>query len=497
MPITWQQVAAPDLSASTEMMNQGANNLASAFKGINAAFDPIRKANAAVAQQETQNNTNSIVSALKNASTLDATKALVQGLDPNKLKETFGDRIDMGQVMAAKDQAVAGFMDRQNTDYQYAQNQIAQQEKPIIGDLEEQVAGIGSLEDFNARREGIIKQASSLTNGSPIMAALNQRGKDLQSKLDADVDRNNRLYLFGKQREDIQRKEGYSALYNGLLDAAQQGAAPAELSDLMVNSPEFKALSPDDQAKLKANVDSIYGENSPLIDTDEKQKLAELKNQEQAKAQSILTAFEQTIAPAKKMLEDGQKRYEYNPAGTVLDNVLKPLGKTSGEFSLDDVATMSENIERGREMGLTQIIKKDFANGRNVQGIQDVLGLTDEEITRISGLTKDGKGWPTVTPQAEEKLFKFVASTIKIPDEVAAAAARGNIDIDTFDPSNVEVLDGESVRREYLQYLKYLRTSNQIKARETESNVKYQNQLTDSTKVLTEALKDSVKRVKN
>lgn len=493
MPITWQQVAAPDLSGSTEMMNQGANNLASAFKGINAAFDPIRKANAAVAQQETENNTNSIVSALKNASTLDATKALVQGLDPNKLKETFGDRINIGQVMAAKDQAVAGFMDRQNTDYQYAQTQIAQQEKPIIGDLEEQVAGIGSLEDLKARRDGIIKQASSLANGSPIMESLNQRAKDLQSEIDAKVDRSNKQLVFNQGQREFQKQEGMSALYNGLLSAAKQGAEPTVLNDLMVNSAEFNALSPDNQAKLKANVDAIYSLNSPLLDTDEKQKLADLEKQKQAEAQGTLTAFQQSLAPAKKMLEDGQKRYEYNPAGTVLDNVLKPLGKTSGEFSLDDVATMEENIERGRDMGLTQLIKKDFNNGRNVQGIQDVLGLTDKQVAEISGLTKDKKGWPTVSPEAEEKLFKYVSSNIKIPDEVAAAAARGNIDIDAFDPSNVEILDGERVRKEYLQYLKYLKTGNDIKTLENRANADYQGRLDKNASDLIQSLKTSVK----
>lgn len=485
MPITWQQVAAPDLSASTEMMNQGANNLASAFKGINAAFDPIRKANAAVAQQETQNNTDSIVSALKNASTLDATKALVQGLDPNKLKETLGDRIDMGRVMAARDQAVAGFMDRQNTDYQYAQNQIAQQEKPIIGDLGEQIAGIGSLEDLKTKRDGIIKQASSLTNGGALIEALNQREKDLQGKADAAVDRDNRLFLFGEQKKGILQAEAVDKIYGAVVGAVRQGADPTTVNQSMMDAEQYQSLTAEQKIALQQKVNDLQGENSILLDASEREELAKSRAANQAKLKAEFDSVERSLAPSDKYVADGMKEFEKDSTKTLVENAITTIGKPIGELTADDVATMTSNITTAGVAGLEKFISTELKDGRNLAGVQEYIGLSDGEITKITGLKKDAKGqWPAVPERQGEMLANYIQKTVTIPDEVLLAAARGKVNIDYLTPNNVDITDGSIVRDKLLRYLKL----NQVKLKNADTRAAAATKAAQDAKDLEDAV---------
>ena len=450
MAITWQQVAAPDLTDTSRMLGQGAAGVATGLKTLADAFNPIREA-AKVRQAETRDlNTLKEISLLDSLKDPNALQARLSQLTPEGLTQQYGaDNIDLSKVLSHAQSALPNLQNQITTNQNFGTKQAEFEEQPAYNSIGEELAGATTLDQLDAIQQKFAGLNSKLgLDGTKAVEAKRQK---LISERQTQEDRNRSLTKDNRQIGVTQAQDAAAKFYADIPDLLNVYTSGTELAQHMEDSPWFEKLPIAEQESLRDKVNSVFTAESSYIPTDMK---AAIKKSNEAELTAANTEYTNKAKPLMDELEKASNTYTKltgNGLGkrefSLLESAKSATGLKPSEISdlfgdqatgllLEDTSEFSNDFNVGVERARAELVQTFKApNSEELAAVKE-RALNYKRIKEPNATEKDLN--PTDIDLAAQELINeyfndgFLETTLKETGLYDPAGSDTGLDINKF-----------------------------------------------------------------
>lgn len=303
MAITWQQVAAPDLTDVSRILGQGAADAGAGLTSIAKAFDPIRDAAKVRKNELTELNTlNEIqnINAIKDVNQLDS---YLQGLNPQSLTQKHGDAIDLSKVLSTAASAKPNLQNAIGIDQKFAEEQLMQKDNPAYLNISEQIGTVKDASQLNPLRQEAALLDSPL--GKKLIGEANAREQQLKDEARTTEDRARQVKLDGLTDAKTEANLAASAYFANIRPKLGQFGASPELMNDMESQPFFKLADPTTQNAYRQQLNANTTIESPLLSANQKIEFARANEKRLREADNLFnSAVTPLLNKEKKLNED-------------------------------------------------------------------------------------------------------------------------------------------------------------------------------------------------
>lgn len=319
-PITWQNIDAPDLRGVSGIFAQGNEALSQGLGKLESLAKGQRQQNVSNFDEITKKNTEDVIAGIQNIGSIEELgKARDTGMFENQaLAQNYGENIDTKAVREAQLAQEGILQNRSTTNYNYAESQRAQQEKPLI----EQYNSLIQANDYAGAE-------AFLTTGA---------GKGIQDKSglyksaevesERDTDREHLLTQRAKEEAAYEKQQLNTRSFEALTAATEQIASQNHQGDvrnaenILTQSEGWNNLDIDQQNKLRAKLGTEF-EAIRGMHTKDKPIYEKLKADEAIALQSLDAAYQSNLQAAA--LEAGVPNFVGNTDVVSVRETLKDM----------------------------------------------------------------------------------------------------------------------------------------------------------------------------
>lgn len=303
MAITWQQVAAPDLTDVSRILGQGAANAGAGLTSIAKAFDPIRDAAKVRKAELTELNTLDEIQKINSIKDVNQLDSYLSGLNANTLTARRGDAVDLSKVLSTAASAKTNLQNTIGVDQKFAEDQLVRTENPAYLDFKEKITAATSNEDLDA----LAQNAAALKSkyGAELVALADSRKKQLLSESQSKEDRAQTIKERARTNKlneesdidlanNLSRSAYFATGLNDVINNAGDLSDNQTQEDILNNLTSkswFNRLPPEQQAADIQAVKDRFGLNSINLTSKEKETLL---NTQAADAKAIEESFMST-----------------------------------------------------------------------------------------------------------------------------------------------------------------------------------------------------------
>jgi hypothetical protein len=472
-PITWQNVAAPDLTDSARLLQQGSSSLSQAFQNLGSAFNPIKDANEANYKKAVDQNTAAELDALNSIQDLDQLKAFTASLTDAGLRQKYGNAVDTKAIIAARDSAANNLMTRLNTQFDYDQKLVNRKDNLIADPLEEQIASYVDPETMLKDMPALQQKIGTMQQGGKLMAAMTNKyqslvdqKRNLANEAEARAQRNT---TFNQQQQAYNQGQ---LLKDKMLEVTKMvgaGVPANDINNFAINS----GLKGNELKTLLAHANVEQGIDGSNIDFAEKENLKKVQNGNNAVIAKLTKEKDQVVAEKAQRIKDVESTFGVyngvtgqpfnNDATFVTDFISKVTGKDE-KLTQDGVSSIMEDINTATTEGLALFNASLVDNKGNVKAgvVKDMFGLNDTEyqqvLNKYSGKTDS------------ERLKAFINDNIVITDDIIFKAGKNKFDsawISGVDNPNLDI-SGEDINNAIKAKLKLLQDKKALQKFQTD-----------------------------
>ena len=418
MAITWQQVAAPDLTDTSRMLGQGAAGVAGGFKTLADAFNPIREAAKAQRTQTRDLNTLKEISLLDSIKDPNALQERLSQLSPEALAQQYNgaENIDLSKVLSHAQSALPKLQEQITSNQKFGVQQQDFNELAVANDLNEKLYAAKTANEVNA----LIPEFQALEGkaGADGIKSLNARLKEFESQEIAKEDRTQTLLdrdFSNLQRQNSQEANLYFSSIRPKLE--QFGATPDLMNDLESN-PFFRNSTPEQQDTYRKQLNSHTTLESSLLPAETKIKLKAENDKVLSEAQGTYDSITTGLNNEEKKVQENLSYYEDNSGAL---GIMKDLSNISGIVKAADDGTIdSERVGEISE-SITEIVNQEQSKlaelygKRNSPVYEEIFNsipeatkksLSNEELHKRVRLMAEQKAKDDINPRVIYKTIK-------------------------------------------------------------------------------------------
>lgn len=353
MAITWQQVAAPDMTDVSRMLNVGANQTADALKNLSSAFDPIKQAAANTRKDLVEKNTLNAINEINSISDMGQLDSYLKNTGPQQLIDRFGqDNIDLNKVLSTAAGARDSLTTRLNNQFQFGENQLKQTEVQNFRDISEKIGAAKASGDLDA----LVPLAQALKSQYGVDAVKDIEAKraalDNEKRARTTFEQTERTYKTAQEKEQYAKDKG--GWYAGLFDRIAQsnlagtGAIDGELNNLKIQ-PFYALATPEEQRAMLTEFGNrvMFDPSNPEFNPAMRNEAAKLKlanktllDPLESESATLQTALDKRTKEYNKYSQDTDNGAQFSFMGAV-KNVAG--GKGTDDFGIDDASSLKQD----------------------------------------------------------------------------------------------------------------------------------------------------------
>lgn len=391
MTITWQNVAAPDLTDVSRMLGQGVAGTANAFSGIANAFDPIKDAAKKQRDNLIKLNTATELDAINSIQDVNALNDYVTKLNRTGLTDRYGqNNVDVEQILAAAAKAPEALVNRINSVNDFKENQLKLTETPQYRNLYEQ---INLAKDTNTLNQIGLEAAKLGSQYGVELTGLIQSRKEALTRSDRENKEFTMRYEKAKDEEKdrlIQNESDkyFGNIYNIIPENLTGDEAKAYVYKDLINKSFY--INADEKAKT-AMLNQFTerfdkGANTAFIDPKVRRNLLE----QQDKFNIDNQPTEASIANTQRLSQENEnliRNYETtSEKGNIFDSVNNIASALKGDaidgwIIDDDVKLKQKNINDISQSIADTVssVKSDLAEQYSKDSNSDIYKLASQE----------------------------------------------------------------------------------------------------------------------